>query len=368
MERVGRALLVCAVAFALPAMTDAQPCHTDRTTTHVAPAVQSLVARINARGLQHFARAENAVSSQEWSGSPAVDWYFNAIESGRGLTARFVGARRLIDDLTASGTDLSTLLWVNPRKSAFSAADAAILARRFCVRTIWSNSENSDRALAQWEKRHVPDLRYIMDPTDGSGAMELVGMRGGLPLRRSEYNNTLPFYFHDGVAGTSIGSSRAGTMLYLFWGSEKSLRAFQVSLDLSRWEHIRNAFQRHDLSLTNVRYQHGYEYSRRAAGKVLLGASATPEDPFQNGISGSGFLRFGSPNALFEVAEGVAARADDWDLHCLPLRSGERICPRMDWESYPLPSGKYHFSAAAPMLYAVVDRRTGVILLLGSHG
>ena len=283
-------VLVLVIALFMPVSVRAA-CTPAHSSARLTSTVRSLVDRLNASGLRRFARSGRSGARDEWSGSPVLDWYFDTIESGRALADRPEGGRKFLAALNFAGINLSGEMWVNPVGSRYSAADAIVLARNYCVRTRWEQ--------------------------------------------------------------------------FVFWGDRDALIRFRQALDLDRWKEILKDFHPTWVFLSNVAYEHSYEFSRPAPGGAFFGATAMPQEPYQQGVAGSLYAQLGSHNAIVEVGEGIAGTLKP---NCIPMKPKGRICPGVDWEYYNiLPDKKHRFSAVVPMLYVVVDPRTGAILLLGAH-
>ncbi len=364
MEACRRGVCALAIALALPVAARAA-CTPAPSSAPVTPAVRALVDGIDARGLERFARMHPTESRSAWSGSPVLDWYFNSIESGRALLARPAGTRALLADLSRAGVDLSGRIWADPAESKYSAADATALARNYCVPTGWEKLAASGRAFQRWREAHVPQLRDLLDINERPSMLFVAGVKSALPRIPAHYVEKLPFYSRGGVRGARIEGRMAKTALYLFWGKRDALKSFRKSLDLQRWKSVRDAFNPTSISLSNVVYGRSYSFSRQVPDEMFLGFTALPQAPHQHGIAGSSFLQIGSRNAMAEVGEGVAGTLKP---NCFPMKPKELICPRMDWATYDvLPDKKFRFSAVVPMIYVVVEPRTGAILFIGSH-
>ena len=358
-------MFVFATALLLPVSVRAA-CHPARSSARSTLAVRSLVDRINARGLRYFARSHQRDARNEWSGSPVLDWYFDAIESGSALAARPVGAQAFIVGLSRAGVDVSGKIWAVPARNTYSAAVATELARNFCVRTTWEKLAATGRRFQRWRKAHVPQISYFLEIDGTPSVVLLASIKSGIPRIPAQFVGKLPFYASGGVRGARVDGRAAKTVLYLFWGNRDALTSFRETLDLARWKSIRKAFHPTIVSLSNVAYRRLYAFSREAPSSVFLGATAMPQYPFQRGVAGSGLIQLGSRGAMVEVGEGVVGTLT---ISCIPMKPKGRICPGVDWITYnTLPAKKYRFSAVVPMLYVIVERQTGAILLLGAHG
>jgi|GEM_PF-4966350 len=359
-----RGAFVLAIALAMPAAARAAVCAPSPAIARVTPAVRALVDGINARGLERFARTHPTDSGSAWDGSPVLDWYFDTIESGRALLARPVGTRAFLAGLSRARIDLSGRIWADPAESKYSAADATLLARNYCVPTQWEKLATNRSPFQPWKAAHVPQLQYLIEIDDTPSIIFVAGMKSALPRIPTTFVEKLPYYSRGGVRGARIEGRTAKTALYLFWGKRDALKSFRKSLDLQRWKSVRDAFRATSISLSNVAYGRSYSFSRQAPGGMFLGSTAMPQDPYQQGIAGSGFLHLGSRNAVVEVGEGVAGTAKP---NCLLMKPKGVICPGVDWENYNvLPAKQFRFSAVVPMIYIVVEPRTGAILFIGA--
>ncbi|MDH2909226.1 MAG: hypothetical protein PXZ07_03830 [Candidatus Eremiobacteraeota bacterium] len=356
-------VLALAIALMLPEAAHAAQCSPAPSSAQVTPAVRTLVDGINARGLERFARTHRSEARNEWSGSPVLDWYFDTIESGSALATRPVGTRAFLTGLSRAGIDLSGRMWADPAESKYSTADATGLARHFCVPTTWGKLAATPRAFQRWREVHVPKLRYLLEIDGDLSILFVAGITSALPHIPKQYVQKLPFYSRGGVRCARIEGRTAKTALYLFWGKRDALASFRKTLDLQRWKSVRKEFHPTLIALSNVRYERAYDFSRRAPGGMFFGATAMPQEPHENGIAGSGFLQIGPRNAMFSVGEGVAGTLKP---NCFPMKPKWIFCPRMDWITYALPSGKHRLSAVVPMIYIVVDPRTGAILFIGA--
>ena len=367
MSRIRGLFIAWAITMSIPAIACAQPCRVAQANSRVSPRLRSLVDRIDDRGLRRFAGRGAYRHNAGWSSSPLFDWYFDTIASGKALVARPDGTQRFLASLAHADVDLSALVWANPRASGYSTIDARRLAQNFCVRTVWSKSGDGERTIERWQKLHAPKLTFILENIGKRGIVFVAGMSDALALTHSSYNGKMPFYSSNGVRGTYILSSHASSIFYLFWGDRRALLTFRKSLDLMRWDAIRKEFHPTFVKLSNVSYRHAFSFSRKAPDGLFWGTSATPQFPYQEGISGSGFVKIGSRDPILNVAEGVAGYSSRRRLRCPRSGRGQLICPGVNWEPYSLPTGKQRFSGVAPMIYVVVEPRTGAILFLGSH-
>ena len=227
---LGMLVLVTALVMPVSVRAAFSPAHASARLTST---VRSLVDRMNARGLRHFARSGSAGARGNWSGSPVLDWYFDTIESGRALADRPDGAQNFLAALNFAGINLSGEMWANPVGSKYSAADAIVLARNYCVRTRWEQ--------------------------------------------------------------------------FVFWGDRNALIRFRQALDLDHWKEILKDFHPTWVYLSNVAYEHAYEFSRPAPGGTFFGATAMPQDPYQRGVAGSGYTQLGSHNAMIVVEPRTGA-------------------------------------------------------------
>ena len=357
-------MLVLVTALVMPVSVRAA-CSPTHSSARLTSTVRSLVDRMNARGLRHLARSGNSGARGNWSGSPVLDWYFDTIESGRALADQPDGARNFLAALNFAGINLSGEMWAEPVGSKYSAADATVLARNYCVRTRWEKLAANRRISLQWGKTHVPQLPYLLEIDGKPGILFIAGLTAVLPRIPTQFLGKLPFYARDGVRGARVDDGTTKTLLYLFWGHRDPLIRFRQALDLDRWKEILKDFHPTWVFLSNVAYEHSYEFSRLAPGGAFFGATAMPQYPYQQGVAGSGYTQLGAHNAMVEVGEGIAGTLK---LNCIPMKPKGRICPGVDWITYnTLPAKKYRFSAVVPMLYVVVERQTGAILLMGAH-
>lgn len=365
MEACRRGVCALAIALLLPAAARAARCSPAPSSARVTPAVRALVDGIDARGFERFSRAGASRARDERSGSPVLDWYFDMIESGRALLARPAGTRALLADLSRAGVDLSGRIWADPAESKFSAADATALARNYCVPTQWEKLATNGSPFQPWKAAHVPQLQYLIETDDTPSIIFVAGMNSALPRIPTTFVEKLPYYSRGGVRGARIEGRTAKTALYLFWGKRDALKSFRKSLDLQRWKSVRDAFKPTSIALSNVAYGRSYSFSRHVPGEMFLEFTALPQFPHQHGIAGSGFLHIGSRNAVVEVGEGIAGTLKP---NCFPMKPKELMCPGVDWITYNvLPDKKFRFSAVVPMIYIVVEPRTGAILFIGSH-
>lgn len=373
-------LAVSALFGAVPAPHPAGPCTYAPTSSSTNP--QSVVFDIDSYALSRF-RGTDLSPVGETMFSPLTVWYADSIVSKR-FTQH--DQLRQISALSAylatrRSYTLRNAVWVNSRTvTDYTAPTAELMRATMCAPTFfqeWQPSTQaispSDHLMKRWisqqssyRKTSTPTL-IARSKRDGAYSLSVLSLLTlHVPLIENLEDEAtrsvlLPSFSAD-VEGSKLEGVRLdakGTppiSLYLLWGSSSAITQLQRTLDMQSWERIKSGFRTHAVLMRNVILSKHVITSWPATAEKAFGTTLAPN---------------WGPAPWEAIQQEVYFSVEDNQLTMSGLaavRGFQKLPDQLDADYWtpvaPLPKNGI-VSPFKPMFFAVEDRATGLLLLLG---
>ncbi len=308
----------------------------------------------------HFrvARDINALGFSEWSqmfyfpgvNFPGADvtvcppaiWYLDQF-TGRKWQPPDARMMTILNDLVRRGR-LTATVRVNRDRVALTTSDLA-------AARAW-------RASTTWVPADLSDLQVEMS------LGETFAFAGNSPIE-------MPFVSSDGLRAVRFDSSDGHTEVFVIQGTSGRLTEFRKNLTESAWERFIGQFRKTGVKLDT------FDLSRTAYMEVpshsatLLNTVIMPATVVLGAISANQSFILTPQGGHFAVSAVIRGLAVPPPV-THHLSNGTTVtvyhlsAPPMYDLAPPLPKGQY-ISLLQPLIYVVVDRPSGVVLLIGMH-
>ena len=352
--------------------------------------IERIVRDMNREGLRDFDQRRLSEYLGDAAVSPLAEWYTRVLiatgAAGKPTPQTMSAARALKRTLSGRrGLELSNAVFVDDVVTTFGANDAQTIEQQLCTASVtrhWDPSADPsvlqgpagsatpiDPLIVDWARSRVPALSVFQGVESTSKALALIegpiyidhpfnaltALAGKADFDLAPYNRAqnLP-YFSDGqIVGVRLDSGDGSLSLYAFTGSNDAIAALHQNLDLARWTHLSQQFVPKMIFLggvdLNLETSNGFDPRTNLVYGTQLYTPGLSNDIARETVA----LRIDRAGASLAILNGVAGRTP---IHQLMHVSSDQFL-----------TARPIVSLSAPMLYIVVDRPTGAILLVGAH-
>lgn len=305
----------------------------------------NLAHEVNAAGFRAWASLDDSPSTSDMTVSPLAIWYLDQFidPSWRRADPKSAPAlKSLIARAHLSGT-----ISANSDKVNFTRSDAAAAARLWGASTKWTPAEDSD---------------IRIDVSLG----EKLAFRN-----QSQSPTAMPFFFGDGIRAVRLDSTDGLSEVFLFQGPVDRLSAFRATVTESSWKTMISEFRNTEVRFDDFTVSRASYMEVAAPSSSLFGANVEPATVIQHGLYGNQSLKLTNEGAELTAAAAVRGKVvPPPTMHQLSDGTVVNVYHAPDSTTYApvahLPQERY-ISLLQPMIYVVVDRPTGVVLLIGMH-
>lgn len=301
-----------------------------------------LSRQINTIGFTAWTALDSFPGYPDATVSPFAIWYLNQFtESGwRHADPKITVALKSL--IERSG--LSGAIHVNRSRVAFTQSDAAIAVRVWAASTSWTSTGDSD-------------------------------VRADVSLRRTfafhNHPQVMPFFVGDGLRAVRFDSTDGLAQVFVIQGTPERLSQFRQEITEPEWERFTSRFRDTRVELDVLTLSRASYMEVQSNSSMLFGATVSPATVIQHAIFGNqsfalsprgGDITFAAtiqgkvvpPPVTRSYSNGTSV-----SVYHAPDSTTYAPAPRLPNERY--------ISLLQPMIYVVVDRPTGVILLIGMH-
>jgi hypothetical protein len=338
---VSTAVLVVCCTMA-PLLASAAVCSSQSTAT--ASIDPSIARSINDLGFRYWSKLGNFAGGQDVALSPLTIWYLNQF-TDPGWHKQRVSVASMIETLVRTA-GFSASITADRKTVRLNERDVATLASVWCASTRWSKP-------GDYDVRLDVSLRAKFD----------LGPRANLKM---------PFINQDGLTGVRVDSLDGSVELYLLQGSIERLSGFQNSLTERSWETFIGEFHdepivRDEISLSRTSYTEVPPES-----SAMFGARIAAGNVRQRAMFGNNSLTLNEPSGVVTVATAVQGNSISSQLtHETFGNTTVTHYPNRgtasNYDESPRLSNERYFSLVQPLIYIVVNRPTGIVLLIGIH-
>lgn len=303
--------------------------------------VQTLARQINARGFAQIALG-NPAPNEDVVAAPFTTWYLDQFLSPDWHTRQDSVAATLVAEVT-SKLNFSASLGANRATTSFSPRDADEARRVLCTSTSWSPADGYDFSI------QVSVLGEATFPASVNSRFVHV-----------------PFFSDGDISGVRMDSGN-GDSLLLFWTTSPNVDKLRSVLASGRWDSMMAEFQEDDVLLDPIAFERSLKAvleSDSPGGfgfRVAPGLSPWDDLPVNLSLSVTrAGAEFRIDESLFGYSTMPKRAPSDGNSFTVSARS-----VNADFAT-PVPDSR-RFSSLRPMIYVVINRATGCILLVGIH-
>jgi hypothetical protein len=331
-------LVVCAI---WPAESEA--CTSGAVANATTDEVRALVRRINGRGFDQLLVRGNQDGNRDIIATPFPTWYLDQFLSNDWRERRDVVAATLLDEITKS-VSFSASVGANRNTSSFTQKDADVARRALCA------------SISQ-----TPEGDYDLSV--------VLSMRGDMTFTAGSLSGLvhLPFFSDGVVSGIRLESDNGNTLL-LFWTTSSDIDRLRSILNNSRWDVVTGEFHNADVFVDGIAFERTLTAVLRPDSLSGFDTAVAPGLSPWDALPANVALSVAPSKAQFRIDEalyGYSTKPKRVTSNGETFTTGSLHSAQADF-STPVPPSQ-RFSSLSPMVYVVVNRATGCILLVGIH-
>lgn len=335
-------LVLLASAIIWPARSEACP---PSSVAKATPGeVTALVREINDRGFHQIALAESQSGDRDIVAAPFSTWYLDQFLSTDWHQRRDSVVSTLLEEIT-KGLDFAASVGANRATTSFTRKDADEARRLLCASTGWT-----------------PDGDYDLSV--------LLSMRGDIAFAAAPLSGfvRLPFFNDGSVSGIRLDSDN-GSSLFLFWPSSNGTADLLSILNHDRWGTVTAGFREADVFVDTLAFERRIEVELRPNSPDGFDTAVAPGTSPWDALPTSLELSVTSRGAQFQIDEdlyGNSIKPKRVTVEGHTYLQMPMFHSATSDLSAPIAASQ-RFSSLRPVVYAVVNRATGCILLMGIH-
>lgn len=326
-------------------------------------AVASGIVRAPRRGISSATAAINAGGFRAWKNffdfpgmnvdpdvdvtvSPLVIWYLDRF-TGRHWKKPDPAVAAVLKGLVAR-TALSGAIGINRANVSFTASDVA-RAHAWNASTSWTPPAGSDVGVAATLREVFEFPRFSL----------------------RQMPRQMPYCACDGLRAIRFDSSDGHTQVFIIRGALERLTKFRTALTQQRWARFMSRFRDAFVELDTFALSRYTTTETPSRSLTVFGAAVLPGAVLVHAITGNQTLVMDGEGGHLAVAASLYGQVVP-PLTTRRLSDGtvesvaHLIAPPFYDLAPSLPKGQY-ISLLPPLIYVVVDRPTGIVLLIGMH-
>lgn len=305
----------------------------------------AIAREINEVGFRAWASQDDPHGVRDAAVSPLAIWYLNQF-TNLGWAKRGPEVASTLKAL-AKDAGFSAMISVNRGRVRFGEGNVKTAARLWGASTRWLPP-------AGYDIRVDVSLKQAFDFS--------------IRPRRAR----VPFFHEFGLRSIRLDSSNGRTSIYLVQGSEERLSAFKVTLSEQGWKSFTSGFRDTEIDLDDISLSRVSSAEISSESSSLFGTEVTPRTGAQHAIFGNQTFDLTNVGGEASVAMAIQGKVIAPPItHRLSNETTVTVYHLPDTVNYDPAAGapiQRQFSLVQPMIYIVVDRLTGVVLLIGMHG
>jgi hypothetical protein len=338
-RKISLAAVLLAVSAIWPVTSSA--CTSDAKTNAATAEVRALARKINSLGFDQLSVTGKQTFDRDIVATPFSTWYLDQFGDSRERRDSVVAT--LLDEVT-KGIVFSASVGANRATTSFTQKDANEAHQVLCASTSWSPEGDYDLSVVLSLRG---DLTFSMGPL-------------------SEYEE-LPFFNDGAVSGLRLDSNN-GNALLLFWstsGHEDDLRNI---LSDGRWDIVTAEFHEARTLIDAISFDRKVNAVLRPDSLSGFDTTVAPSASAWDALPTSLELSVNSAGARFQIDEDLYAYSTKPKRVMINGKTVSIGSIHFASSDFPPQTPRSHrFSSLGPLVYAVVNRATGCILLVGFH-
>jgi hypothetical protein len=329
--------------------------------------VSRVVAASNAAGLRTFASAGNYASTSDITVGPALSWY---LHDALKIQHRDAATAAIISDLGTDGILLTGRIQARANLKKYTAETAASEHSALGIETTWEppTTDRSARGPTFFLRAQVKaDFAFSPD--------------GDFPTYRREET-----YVRGTLRGFRVADDRGAATLYIFTDTAARLEAMRHGMNEAVWSDLTDGFGSDIGVLSDLWFDESSSHFESIpddeAFQLQLGC------PFPGQVEETFHTVFSDQHLTYNGTV-EAESEDDGSMWAASLAAHDRTMPghildKAESKIFSVPgvfvdichNGDFigglqtigsGLSARVPMIYAIVDHRTGMIVTLAAH-
>jgi hypothetical protein len=312
----------------------------------------SLVERINGAGFAHLADLRQQ-GTGDVAVSPFAIWYLDEFLSRSWQTASNDAVVALLQGL-AERTGMHATVWADPLGTSFSKADAAAVARGLCATTKWP----------PWDFRADADAALIRPEPHGLNLVVYMYLEFAPVLDNPA---GVPSYASDALRAIRLDSRDDRVSVFLVWPAANDKGASWLNdVTYERWRLVTSQFRDAAVSAMDLPLELGAYTEIPATQGTAFDTEVEPGLMIDRALIAYQNLSISRQVVYMDIAAMSRAFSPK------PIRIGPSTFEGHDYyrirdagQVGPKSPPTRPVPAPRPLMYLVVDRQTGAILLLG---